>query len=239
MVLTTKFGSPMGESPYQRGASRRYIMRAVEASLRRLRTDYIDLYMVHQPDSKTPILETLQALDDLVRQGKVRYISHSNFPAWQIVNAEWTARTEHLARPVAAQHPYSLLDRSIEAEVLPAIHAMGLGLIPYFPLASGFLTGKYRPGQVPQGARLAAAQQARNRERLLTESNFEVLGRLEQFASDHGHSLVDLAFAWLLSKPEVGSVIAGATRPDQIDENVRAGTWRLTPDEQDEVAKLV
>lgn len=231
VVIATKFASPMGESPYTRGASRRYIMDAVEASLRRLKTDYIDLYQVHWPDPETPIVETLQALDDLVRQGKVRYIGECNFAGWQIVDLAWTARAEHLTRPISAQHDYSLLRRDAQAEVLPAARATGMGVLPYFPLASGFLTGKYRRDQpLPQQARLTTMPADRSR-RFLNEQNFELLERWEAFAAERGHSVTELAFAWLLAQPEIGSVIAGATRPEQVDANVAAGAWKLSPEE--------
>jgi aryl-alcohol dehydrogenase-like predicted oxidoreductase len=237
VVIATKFAGPMGESPYMRGTSRRYIVEAVERSLRRLKTDYIDLYQVHMPDRMTPILESLQAMDDLVRQGKVRYIGHSNFAAWQIVDAHWTARTEHLARPISAQHEYSLLDRGIEKEVLPAVQAMGLGLLPYFPLASGFLTGKYRKGAMPEGARLTKMPANRSA-RIVNDRNFDLVERWETFAHERGHSLLDLAFAWLLGHSAVSSVIAGATRPEQVDDNVAAGRWQLTPAEMEAVPGL-
>lgn len=231
VVIATKLANPMGEGPYRRGTSRRYIMSAVEDSLRRLRTDYIDLYQVHRPDPETPILETLQALDDLVHQGKVRYIGHSNFAGWQIVDAQWTAHTEHLVRPISAQHEYSLLDRALEADVLPAIRATRLGLLPYFPLASGFLTGKYRRDQMPEGARLTTATPQRQ-SAVLNDTNFDRLERWEGFASERGHSVTDLAFAWLLAEPAVSSVIAGATSPQQVDANVAAGAWTLTAEER-------
>ena len=231
VIIATKFASPMGESMYARGTSRRYIMEAAEASLRRLKTDYIDLYQVHRPDLHTPILETAQALDDLVRQGKVRYIGESNFAGWQIADFAWTARSEHLARPISAQHEYSLLNRHAEAEVLPASAAFGLGLLPYFPLVSGFLTGKYRRGQaLPEGARITTMPAERSH-RFLNDRNFDLVEQWEAFAMQRGHSLTELAFAWLLARPEIASVIAGATRPEQVEENVAAGKWRLTPDE--------
>jgi aryl-alcohol dehydrogenase-like predicted oxidoreductase len=237
VVIATKLAIPMGEGPYRRGTSRRYVMEAVEASLRRLKTDYIDLYQFHRPDPETPILESLQVMDDLVRQGKVRYVGHSNFAAWQIVDAQWTARTEHLVRPISAQHEYSLLDRTLQKEVLPAVQAMGLGLLPYFPLASGFLTGKYGRGELPAGARLTNAP-ADRQGRILNEPNFDLLERWQDFATEHGHSMTELAFAWLLSQPAVSSVIAGATKPEQIDQNVASGTWRLTADEMAAVPGL-
>ena len=231
VVIATKFASAMGESPYTRGTSRRYLMQAVEASLRRLNTDHIDLYQIHWPDAQTPILETLQALDDLVRQGKVRYIGECNFAGWQMVDLAWTARVEHLARPISAQHEYSLLRRQVQAELLPAARAMGMGFLPYFPLASGFLTGKYRRGQAPPpGARLSNMP-ADRASRFLNARNFDLLERCEAFASERGHSMTELAFAWLLAQPEISSVIAGATRPEQVDQNVAAAAWKLTPDE--------
>jgi aryl-alcohol dehydrogenase-like predicted oxidoreductase len=232
VVIATKFAIPMGESPYTRGTSRRYITQAVEASLKRLRTDYIDLYQFHRADPQTPLVESLQALDDLVRAGKVRYIGECNFAAWQIVDAQWTARTEHLSRLISAQHEYSLLERRAQQEVLPAARAMGLGVLPYYPLASGFLTGKYRKGVMPEGARLTNPS-ARRSGSVLTDENFARLDRWETFARERGHTLTQLAFAWLLAQPEIGSVIAGATRPEQVDENVAAGAVRLTPDDFD------
>jgi aryl-alcohol dehydrogenase-like predicted oxidoreductase len=224
----------MGESIYERGASRGWIVRAVEGSLRRLRTDYIDLYQVHIPDQQTPIEETLRALDDLVRAGKVRWVGHSNFAAWQIADAEWTARTEHLARPISAQMHYNLLVRGIQGEVIPACRAFGLGVIPYFPLESGFLTGKYRPNGEGKGR---LAESARSGQ-VLTKENFERIERLEGFAAEHGHKLLDLAFGWLLSQQIVGSVIASASSPDQVRANVAAAEWRLSAAEMEEVAAL-
>ncbi len=237
VVIATKFAVAMGESPYQRGTSRRYIIEAAEASLRRLKTDYIDLYQFHRPDPETPIVESLQALDDLVKQGKVRYLGECNFAGWQIVDAQWTARTEHLPRLISAQHEYSLTNRDIQTEVLPAARAMGTGILPYYPLGGGFLTGKYRKGVMPEGARLTKAN-ARTASRFVNERNFDLLEKFEAFASQRGHSITELAFAWLLSQPEIGSVIAGATRPEQVDENVAAGEWRLSPEEMETIAAI-
>ena len=232
-VIATKFVGPMGEGPLWGGASRRYIFEAVEASLRRLGTDYIDLYQVHFPDARTPIEETLRALDDLVRQGKGRYIGCSNFAAWQVVEAQWIARTQHLSPLISAQNQYNLLDRRIERELVPACNAYGLSILPYFPLASGFLTGKYRPGEAPpEGTRLAAGPMS---ERVLTEANFETLTKLESFAQSRDHSMLELACGWLASQPHVASVIAGATKPEQVEQNVRAAEWRLTAEERSEV----
>jgi aryl-alcohol dehydrogenase-like predicted oxidoreductase len=233
VVLATKFSSPMGNSPYQRGTSRRWLIEALDASLRRLATDAIDLYQIHFPDPETPIEETLRALDDVVAAGKVRYVGYSNFAAWQIVEGQWTARSEHLVRPISTQNHYNLLRREVEAEVLPAARAHGLGVIPYFPLESGFLTGKYRPGKTPQGARLEGSARAGE---VLRPANFERLERWEAFASSRGRSLVELAVGWLLSHPEVGSVIAGASSAEQVRANVEAGTWRLEAAEMEMVA---
>ncbi len=236
IVLATKFASPMG-APDKQGGSRRYIMEAVEASLRRLQTDYIDLYQMHRPDPETPIDETLSALDDLVTQGKVRYIGNSNFSGWQIADADWTARDAHSARFVSAQNNYSLLERRVEHEVNPACERFGLGMLPYFPLASGLLTGKYRRGEdAPEGTRLAAwgarGQQA------LNDKNFDRLEALSGWAAERGHTLLNLAFAWLLGHPVVSSVIAGATRPEQVAANAATAAWKLTPAEVEEVTKL-
>jgi aryl-alcohol dehydrogenase-like predicted oxidoreductase len=233
-VLATKFGYPMGESVFERGASRGWIVSAAEASLRRLRTDYIDLYQVHAPDPATRIEETLRALDDLVRSGKVRFIGHSNFAAWQIADADWTARANHLSRPISAQMHYNLLARGIQAEVLPACLKFGLGVIPYFPLESGFLTGKYRSTGEGKG-RLSESARATE---IMTAANFDRIDRLEVFAVQRGHKLLDLAFGWLLSQPIVGSVIASASSPDQVRANVAAAEWRLTGAEMDEVPGL-
>ena len=237
VIIATKFGIPMGESPYMRGSSRRYIMQAVEASLARLKTDYIDLYQFHRPDAQTPIAESLQALEDLVQQGKVRYIGECNFAGWQIADAQWTARTEHMPRMISAQHEYSLLNREAQNEVLPAARAMGLGVLPYYPLAGGFLTGKYRKGVMPEGARMTNAPGGRATA-ILTDRNFELLEKLENFARQRGHSITELAIAWLLSQPEIGSVIAGATRPEQVDQNVAAGKWHLSPADMKELAEI-
>jgi aryl-alcohol dehydrogenase-like predicted oxidoreductase len=227
IVLATKFGMAMDER--HQGASRRYIVGAVEASLKRLKTDWIDLYQVHQPDPLTPIEETLGALDDLVRQGKVRYIGCSNFAAWQMVEAQWTARHRGLEAFVSCQDEYSLLVRGIEREMLPAVTAYGLGLLPFFPLASGLLTGKYKRDAMPADARLSRDQ--RRAARYLSGENWQKLGRLEGFCAERGRSLLELAFSWLLARPAVASVIAGATRPEQLDQNAKAGGWTLSPGE--------
>ena len=234
VVVATKFGMPMGAGPYERGASRRYVMAAAEASLRRLDTDYVDVYQLHQPDPDTPQEETLAALDDLVRAGKVRYLGNSNFSGWQVADADWISRTRSLARYVSAQNQYNLLDRRIERDLLPACKKFGLGMLPYFPLASGFLTGKYRPGaEAPKGTRLALMQPMAKQ--VMTEQNFATLERLEEFARGRGHTLVELAMSWLACQPVVSSVISGATRPEQVTENVKACGWKLTHEELQEV----
>lgn len=237
-VLATKFANPMGEGAYQRGGARRYIVKAVEDSLKRLNTDHIDLYQMHVPDADTPIEETLRALDDLVRAGKVLYIGNSNFTGWQIADADWTSRTQGLERFVSAQNNFSLLERGVEREVLPACERFGLGLLPYFPLASGFLTGKYHRGEPPrQGTRLAAW--GKRGEAALNDRNFDRLEALDRWAEQRGRRILDLAFAWLLGHGAVSSVIAGATSPEQVQANARCAEWILTPEEVSEVRALV
>lgn len=232
-IIATKFGMKMGEGPHTSGGSRKYIMAAVDASLKRLGTDYIDLYQIHRPDPTTPLEETMRALDDLVRDGKVRYLGNSNFAGWQITDAHHIAEREHLTRFISAQNEYSLLTRGVEQEVAPAATAFGLGVLPFFPLASGLLTGKYRRGEAaPAGTRLAAGPAG---QRALTDSNFDVVERLEEYAQTHGHTLLELAFSWLASKPYVGSVIAGATKPEQVAANAAAASWKLSAEEMAEV----
>jgi aryl-alcohol dehydrogenase-like predicted oxidoreductase len=237
VVLATKFAMPMDKTGTKTGASRRYIMAAVEASLKRLKTDWIDLYQLHQPDPLTPIAETLRTLDDLVRQGKVRYVGCSNLKAWQVVEAEWTAKHLGLNAFISCQDEYSLLVRDIERELVPAIAAYDLGLLPYFPLASGLLTGKYkRNATPPQGSRLALVK--RLADRYMTDANWPVVERLQDFCDKRDHRLLDLAISWLLSRPAVASVIAGATTPEQVEQNIRAAEWKLAPEDIAEVDRL-
>lgn len=236
IVLATKFGMPVGQDPRKRGGSRRWIMQAVEDSLRRLGTDYIDLYQHHQPDPDTPVDETLRALDDLVTQGKVRYLGNSNYTGWQIADADWTAAGQ--SRFVSAQNLYSLLERDVEREVLPACEHFGLGFLPFFPLASGLLSGKYRRGEPPPAGTRLQAWGARG-EAAMTDANFDRIEALESWARERGHTILELAFAWLLGHEVVSSVIAGATTPEQVKTNAATAAWRLTPDEVDEVSKLV
>jgi aryl-alcohol dehydrogenase-like predicted oxidoreductase len=236
VVLATKFGMDMhganGEDHGARG-SRRYIRRAIEASLRRLRTDHVDLYQYHQPDGVTPLEETLEAISELVAEGKVRYAGSSNFAAWQVAEADWTSRERGLARFISAQNQYSLLDRSVEPELVPACENYGVGMLPFFPLANGLLTGKYRRGEpAPPGTRLAA------RAEVLDGADFDRIEALEAFAAQAGRSLLDVAIGGLAARPGVSSVIAGATRPDQVRANVAAGTWVPSPDEAEQIDRL-
>ena len=234
VVLATKFGYRMGEGPYGLGASRRYINDAVEASLKRLGTDWIDLYQLHRPDPQTPIEETLEALSDLVQAGKLRYFGSSNLAAWQLVDAHWTARSRNITAFVSAQNRYSLLDRDLEREFVPAAVRHGIGVIPYSPLENGLLTGKYKRGTLPpEGTRLGNS--AELGDGMLTDANFDKVEVAERFARERNHSLVDLALGWLASQPHVSSVIAGATKPAQVEENVAAGEWRLSQTDLEEL----
>lgn len=231
VVIATKFGSDLhGANGPDWGArgSRRYIRTAIEASLRRLRTDHIDLYQLHWPDPHTPIAETLAALTELVAEGKVRYIGSSNLAAWQVTDAEWTARTAGTERFVSAQNHYNLLERGAEAELVPACRRHGIGVLPYFPLASGLLTGKYRRGEAPpDGSRLARWGQTDR----LTDERFDVVEGLEKYASERGITILDVAIGGLAAQPGVASVIAGATSVEQVRANVAAGTWRPSADD--------
>ena len=214
VVVATKFGmDAKGVNGQDFGArgSRRYIIQSVEASLRRLGTDWIDLYQFHTPDPQTPIDETLSALDDLVRSGKVRYIGHSNRAGWQIAQAEYVARELGGARFISTQNHYNLLDRRTELEVTPAAEAYGLGVLPYFPLANGLLTGKYSAGRAPEGSRLS-----HTRTNLVHDADWEQLGAFGEFAAARGLNEVQVAFSWLAAQPSVSSVIAGATTPEQV-----------------------
>jgi aryl-alcohol dehydrogenase-like predicted oxidoreductase len=237
IVLATKFGLPMDEAGKLRGASRGYIMSAVEASLTRLRTDWIDLYQLHRPDPQTPIEETLRALDDLVRQGKVRFIGCSNLSAQQVSEAQDVAQRNGLATFVSCQDEYSLLARDIERELIPAVKARGMSVLPYFPLASGLLTGKYQRGvPLPPGSRLS--KNPRHAADFISERNWRIVGELAAFAARRGHSVVELAFSWLLRDGVVASVIAGATSPEQVEQNVGAADWTLSADDLAEIDRL-
>jgi aryl-alcohol dehydrogenase-like predicted oxidoreductase len=233
VVVATKFGMPVDER--RKGARPEYVRRALEDSLRRLGTDYVDLYQLHEPDPETPISATLEALDGLVREGKVREIGCSNFSAEQMVEAH-EAAGYRAARFAGVQNEYSLLHREPEIGVLPECTRLGLAFVPYFPLASGLLTGKYRPGEPPPaGSRLSGG---RLRDRFLDPPRVEAAERLRAFAESRGHTLLELAFGFLLAHPPVASVIAGATRPEQVAANAAAAGWRLTEEELDEVDGL-
>ena len=237
IVLATKYSKPMATDGSKQGASRRYIMSAVEASLKRLKTDYIDLYQQHDYDPLTPIEETLRALDDLIRQGKVRYIGNSNFPAWRIAEAEHVARASNVSRFVSCQDEYSLVVRDIERDLLLCAQEYHLGLLPFFPLASGLLTGKYRRGEAaPADTRFGNAPQLRDR--YVTPRNEEIVEKLRSFAHARAHSMLELAFSWLAARPQVASVIAGATRPEQVEQNVKAIAWTLSAEDIAEIDRI-
>jgi aryl-alcohol dehydrogenase-like predicted oxidoreductase len=237
IVLATKFGIEMDPAETLKGGSRRYIMAAVEASLKRLKTDWFDLYQLHRPDPLTPIEETLRALDDLVRQGKVRYVGCSNMTAWEVADATWTARHLGLNGFVSCQDEYSLVVRGIEKDLLPAMQRFGLGLLPYFPLASGLLTGKYKRNTTqPASARLTTTQ--RLTDRFMTEDNWTVVERLEGLCAERGHTMLELAFSWLARRPQVASVIAGATKPEQLEQNVKATGWALGADDMAAIDRI-
>lgn len=237
IILATKFGSRQNALGEKSGASRGYLLAEAEESLRRLRTDYIDLYQIHYPDPGTPIDETLRALDDLVKTGKVRYVGCSNFSATQLQDAEAAAIKHSVKSFVSGQDEYSLLVRDIEREQLPLIERLGMSELPYFPLASGLLTGKYKKGSTaPKGTRLGDKQALADRYH--TESNLEKVERLQRFAEERGHTLLDLAFSWLLSRKAVASVIAGATKPEQVEANAKAGGWTLNADELAQIDEI-
>ena len=234
VVLATKFGKPMNDERTLIGGSRRYIMRAVEDSLRRLRTDWIDLHQMHELDEGTPIEETLRALDDLVTAGKVRYIGCSNFTAWRMVEAQHVARAAGTNAFICCQDRYNLLAREHEADLFPAMRAYGLSLLPFFPLASGMLTGKYTGGALPEGSRLTLTRDAR----FLNEANLRRVGELSAFAQERGHNLTELALSWLAENPLVASIIAGASKPEQLSTNLAALGWRLSAEDHAEVDRI-
>ena len=231
-IVATKVGAQMGEGLYNAGASRRHIRSGVEASLHRLGTDWIDLYQIHNPDADTPIEETLSALDDLVHEGKIRYIGCSNFHGWQIADADWTSYIHHSSRFISAQNEYSLLNRGVEADVAPACEHFGLGLIPYVPLMRGLLTGRYRRGETPpEGGRLSGDAG----DEFLTDANFDVVEGLSAYARHKGTDLLGVAIGGLLAQPAVVSVIAGASQPEQVLANVEAAEWAPSPEDLEEL----
>ena len=237
VLIATKVRGKMGDLPNDEGLSRKHIMDGIEKSLQRLETDYVDLYQVHQVDANTPIYETLSALDNLVTQGKVRYIGCSNFAAWQICEALWASDRKNLTPFVSVQPRYNIFDRAIERELVPFCRQYGIGIIPYSPLAGGILTGKYKEGEAPPPDTRAGRQ-----ERMRNQLNSETLGKvsaLRKWSEDKGHTVGELALAWLLSRPEVSTIIAGATRPEQVDANAKAADWKLTQDELKEIDQAV
>ena len=236
VVLATKVSTRMGEGPNQAGNSRKHIMDQVEKSLSRLRTDYIDLYQIHWWDPYTPVEETLRALDDLISQGKVRYFGCSNFDAWQVCESIWTSSSLGINSFVSVQPHYSMLERSVEKELIPFCEKYDLGILPYFPLANGFLTGKYKRDQaIPDGTRLQSA----DRFEVMSEKNFDILDKLIEFSSERGKSVLDLAFAWLLWYKNISSVIAGATKPEQVTSNASTCDWDLSDDEYQQVTAIL
>ena len=226
-VIATKVSSRVADGPNNSGNSRKHIFDQVDISLRKLRTDYLDLYQIHWWDPDTSLEETLRALDDLVRMGKVRYAGCSNFTAWQVCESDWLARSLGINSFVSMQPRYSMLYRQPEAEMLPLCERYGIGVLPYYPLENGFLTGKYRRNApAPEGTRLAA-----NDRGVFTDRNFDILEKLEDFCAERGHTILELAFAWLLASPSVSSVIAGATRPEQVEANVASASWGLSAED--------
>jgi aryl-alcohol dehydrogenase-like predicted oxidoreductase len=237
IVLATKVGKPMDDAGTMQGASRRYIMSALEASLKRLKTDWIDLYQIHQPDPDTPQDETMKTLEDLIQQGKVRYVGCSNFPAWKVVESRWISHMYGINGFVSCQDHYNILARAIENELIPAMESYDLGLLPYFPLAGGLLTGKYKRNRpAAEGTRFATWKDLA--QRYTTEANWNLIESLEDFCAKRNHTLLELAFAWLLAKPIVSSVIAGATKPKQIEGNAAAADWILSQEDLGEIDRL-
>ncbi len=238
IVLATKCGLPMDDVGVKKGASRRYILSAIDASLKRLKTDWIDLYIIHRPDSLTPIEETLRTLDDLVRAGKVRYTGCSTFAAWQVVEAQWTAKHHNLNHFVTCQDEYNLFRRGLEKDLQPVMQNYGLGLIPHTPLAAGLLTGKYkRNASMPAGARMT--KEKRQADRWLNDANWAIVERLTALCDARGHTLLALAMSWLASRPLVSSIIAGATSAQQLESNARAVNWQLTADDLAAIDKAI
>jgi aryl-alcohol dehydrogenase-like predicted oxidoreductase len=234
VVVATKFGLPMDDSGARQGARRDYILRAAEDSLKRLGTDWIDLYQLHAPDHDTPIEETLRALDDLIKAGKVRYVGCSNFAAWEMVEADWLAKELGTSAFVSVQNEYSLIHREPDRDVIPATLKYSIGFLPFFPLASGLLTGKYKANQpAPEGARLSYNKFLSDR--FINQSNAETVAGLQALCDRKGYRMLDLAFSWLLQSPAVSSVIAGASTPEQLSQNVKAVALALTADDLAEI----
>jgi aryl-alcohol dehydrogenase-like predicted oxidoreductase len=236
VVVATKCGNPLDTGAHTGGLSRRWVTQAAEDSLRRLNSDYIDLFYAHKPDPETPIEETISAMDDLVRQGKVRYIACSNYKAWEVAYAMGASRLQHLEHWVAVQNRWNLLDGLDSPELEQAAEALGLGIIPYTPLASGILTGKYRRGEEPKaGTRAGDLEGVRGR---LTDEKLARTEKVTAWAEERGHTSAEAAIAWLLAHPVVPSVIAGARTADQVTSNIKAAEWTMTPEERDELTAI-
>lgn len=237
VVLATKFGLPMDDAGKLCGASRRYVVEAAEASLQRLKTDWIDLYQLHRPDMQTPIEETLRALDDLKRAGKIRFIGCSNLSAAQLDQAQAASERAYLISFICCQDEYSLLERGLENDLLGAMRQHGVSLLPYFPLASGLLTGKYKlGGPPPPGSRLANDPPRGGK--VLNDRNMRLVEKLSAFAVARERTLLELAMSWLASQPFIPSIIAGATKPEQVEQNVAAVKWTLSADELAEIDRI-
>lgn len=237
IVLASKFGNPMDDSGTMQGASRRYIRIAVEASLKRLNTDWIDLYQLHAPDTKTPIEETLRALEDLVREGKIRHAGCSQFSAAQIREASRAAKQAGIEGMVSGQNHYNLIKRDMDREFVPALVECGISFIPFYPLGGGLLTGKYKRDMAPEGSRFATPRE--QEKRALAANPWPMLEKIEAFCARRGRPMLDLAVNWLLSRPGVATMIAGATRPSQVEANVKAaGSWKLTAVDLAEIDRM-
>ena len=238
-VIVTKFSVPVPMRPGMSfNTSRATVIESLDASLRRLGTDYVDIYMLHWPDGSTPMEETLRALDDVISAGKARYIGCSNLSAWRLVEAKWISKTDRLHGFIVAQNEYSLAQREADQSLVPALEAYGIGFMPYAPLANGLLTGKYAAGAAPPGDSRLGKNMWKLGDRYLTDSRLALVSALTAFAQAHGHSLLELAISWLLARPMVCSVIGGATRLEQVEQNVAAAGWRLTAAEMAEIDKI-
>lgn len=236
VVIATKFSFKMGDGPNEKGASRSHILQAIDDSLKRLNTDYIDLYQIHRPDPGTPLLETLSTLNDLVRAGKVRYIGCCNFKAWQVCDASWISQTHNFEPFITVQTEYNILNRSIENELVPLCRERNIGVIPWGPLAGGFLTGKYSRANAPSpGTRLHAMKLYNG---YFTEGNFDKLVQLKNIADKHNRVLSDVAISWLLSRPYISSVICAATSKDQISANIASAGWKLPQKAVSEIEEI-